>query len=98
MPADGDSEYEFERIVQDRVALSAQFRDRFGIEMHRSYRPHVTLGYFANEQQAELCSPQVDGWTERLHEMVGRLSVAFRSISLYGFTDMVTFFKTGARD
>jgi 2'-5' RNA ligase len=98
MPAEGDSELEFERIVQERAALSAQFRDRFGIAMRRSYHPHVTLGYFANEQQAELCSPHVDGWTERLQKFVGRLTITFRSISLYGFTDMVTFFKIGPRD
>jgi hypothetical protein len=98
MPADGDSEHEFEQIVQDRAALSAQFQDRFGITMRTGYHPHVTLGYFANEQYAELCSTLVDGWTERLQEMVGRLTITFRSISLYGFTDMVTFFKNGPKD
>jgi len=98
MPADGASQHEFERIVQDRAALSAQFQDRFGIAMRSGYHPHVTLGYFANEQYAELCSPLVDGWTERLQEMAGGLTITFRSISLYGFTDMVTFFKTRPKD
>ena len=92
-PADQDSEREFERIVDDREALSARFREQFEIKMRRGYSPHVTLGYFANEEYGELATSRITSWTESLKKEVGHLAIPFSSISLYGFTDMATFFK-----
>lgn len=93
MPADQDSEREFKRIVDDRKALCVRFRERFKVKMRSSYSPHVTLGYFANEEHAELATPQIDRWTKLAKGKVGHQTITFSSISLYGFTDMVTFFK-----
>ena len=93
MPADQDSEGKFERIVDARDTLSARFREQFEVEMRKGYSPHITLGYFANEEYGELATPQIAYWTELLKRKVGDQLITFSSISLYGFTDMVTFFK-----
>ncbi|RLC61895.1 MAG: hypothetical protein DRI79_06165 [Chloroflexi bacterium] len=97
MPADQDSERELKRIVEDRKALSAWFRERFGVTMRSSYSPHVTLGYFANEEYAASATPEIDRWTESVKKRVDQLTITFSGISLYGFTDMVTFFKETQR-
>ena len=91
-PAGGDSEREFRRIVADRNDLSVRFQERFGFQS-TGYSPHVSLGYFANAKQAEMATPQVDRWTDAFRGDAGDVAVAFTSISLYGFTDMATFFK-----
>jgi len=93
MPADQETEKGFRRIVNEREALSARFREQFEVEMRSGYTPHVTLGYFANEEYAELATPEVDRWTELAREIVGHRTITFDSIDLYGFVDMVTFFK-----
>jgi hypothetical protein len=91
-PADRESEDEFRRIVVDRNDLSVRFQKQFGFKI-TDYSPHVSLGYFANKEYAELATPQIDRWTGWCEKEAGDLIVAFRNISLYGFTDMVTFFK-----
>jgi hypothetical protein len=92
-PIDQDSERELERIVDGREALYARFREQFEVDLRWDYYPHVTLGYFANEEYGALVMPQVALWTESLRNRVGHLTVTFSNISLYGFTDMVTFFR-----
>lgn len=92
-PADEDSERALNRIVEDRAHLSASFEQRFKVKMRMGYSPHVTLGYFANKEYAELATSQINHWTELFEEMVENLTITFGSISLYGFTNMVTFFK-----
>ena len=97
MPAGQESEKGFGRIVNEREVLSARFREQFEVGMQSGYTPHVTLGYFANEEYAELATPEVDRWTELARGIVGHRTIAFDSIDLYGFVDMVTFFKRSQR-
>jgi hypothetical protein len=97
VPADRDSVMELKRIIEYREALSAIFRERFGAKMRSDYCPHVTLGYFANKEYAELATSQIDRWTELTREKVDNLTITFNTISLYGFTDMATFFKRAER-
>jgi len=91
--ADEDSERALARMVEERNHLCAWFGERFGVQMRTRYAPHVSLGYFANAECAELATPQIDRWTDLFREGVGGRTIAFNSISLYGFTDMVTFVK-----
>jgi hypothetical protein len=93
-PADRESEDEFGRIIANRNDLSVRFQEHFGFKI-TDYSPHVSLGYFANKEYAELATPQIDRWTGLCEKEAGDLTVAFGSISLYGFTDMATFFKAG---
>jgi hypothetical protein len=91
-PADRESEDEFRRIVADRNDLSVRFQKQFGFKI-TDYSPHVSLGYFANKEYAELATAEIDRWTGLCEKEAGDLTVAFRNISLYGFTDMATFFR-----
>jgi len=93
MPVDGDSEQALEWIKRERVRLSNDYHNRFGIKRNRDFYPHVTLGYFANRDYTELATPEVVHWNEVVHGMADGLTITFDSISLYGFTDMVTFFR-----
>jgi hypothetical protein len=92
-PVGRETENELSRIVNEREALSARFREQFEVGMRSGYTPHVTLGYFANEEYAELATPDVDRWTELARDIVGHCTITFDSIDLYGFVDMVTYFK-----
>jgi hypothetical protein len=91
--ADEDSERALARMVEERTRLCAGYGERFGVQMRTRYAPHVSLGYFANAECAELATPQIDRWTGLFQERVGGRTIAFNSISLYGFTDMATFVK-----
>jgi hypothetical protein len=93
-PADIESRDEFGRIIADRNDLSVRFQEHFGFKI-TDYSPHVSLGYFANKEYAELATPQIDRWIGLCEKEAGDLTVAFGSVSLYGFTDMATFFKAG---
>lgn len=101
VPADIKSEEEFKRIDEARKLLSRTFRDQFGVDIGSDYRPHVTLGYFANESYAELATAQVDQWTKEVREIMNNPAtgtmneptIIGSTISLYGFTDAVTFHK-----
>lgn len=93
VPADQDSKRERKTIIANRRNLTARFRERFGIETINNYQPHVSLGYFANTQYAESATSQINRWTDVIKEETSELTIAFTSISLYGFTDMATFFK-----
>ena len=92
-PADRDSERELKIIVDHRRDLSARFRERFKARTTVDYSPHVSLGYFANTQYAGLATPQISRWDDVVRRKVDGLTIAFTGISLYGFTDMATFFK-----
>jgi len=92
-PADKDSEATLRGITADRTDLTTDLQERFGVKTTNGYSPHVSLGYFANREFADLSTPQIDHWTDMVKKEAGNLTITFSSISLYGFTDMATFFK-----
>lgn len=90
-PRDGSEAAErLERYVKGRRRLVSLLQTTFGIEM-QAFRPHVTLGYFANLDLAGEASGHLwnlraqlsDGFTDRL--------CTFTSARVHLFTDMVTF-------
>ena len=89
-PADRESERLLKEIKNHREALY----ENFPIEIkHSEYAPHVTLGYFANKESAQLATPLIADWAKIFEESTRGLTITYHSISLYGFTDMITFFK-----
>ena len=90
-PADQESERLLKEIENRREDLYNNFPVKIA---HPQYTPHVTLGYFANRESAQLTKPLIADWTKIFEEAVGDLTITYHSISLYGFTDMITFFKT----
>jgi hypothetical protein len=94
-PADEDSESKLRTIVVGREGLTTGLQEQFGVRTTGGFAPHVTLGYYANREHAEHSTPQIDRWSELIQEEAGDLTITFRTIGLYGFTDMVTFFRGG---
>jgi hypothetical protein len=98
VPADEESSAAMQRLVALRAAWNESFQARFGISPSNPHHfaPHVTLGYFANRDWAGQMSAPQEEWNRTLVErMRGRL-LPLAGISLYGFTDMATFFKRAA--
>jgi hypothetical protein len=94
VPADPASASALGRLTAERARLLQACRERFGLATADPGRfvPHVTLGYFANREWARGLSPRLPEWLSALAgELLGFLS--FRRVSLYGFTDMASFFK-----
>ncbi len=84
----------FQAFVEERRQLSAAFRQVYGIGPSENYVPHVSLGYFANREGAQMASPCLDNWNRVFAERMQGLTLTFQSAAVYGFTDMATFFKT----
>jgi hypothetical protein len=95
-PADEESVAQFEQICLARTALSDTIFEQLGVRPYANYTPHVTLGYFANRELAELAQARLPYWHETLAQMTEGLAITFETISLYGFTDLITFFKRPA--
>lgn len=101
-PADQTSTI-LEEIKKRREELYNKFQGSSGIHItipHWEYSPHVSLGYFANQELAELATPHINLWDSvirkeirRIADTEGNPTIKFNRISLYGFTDMATFFK-----
>ena len=92
-PADDQAAADLARFTAARDSLNLDFRQTFGVNAKEVYLPHVTLGYFANRQSAQLATPCMEDWNAAFVEAMADLTLSFDHISLYGFTDMETFFK-----
>lgn len=91
-PADQRSEAAKAAHEACRSDLVARLAARLGVRI-QPWRPHVTLGYFANEDAAAHARDHVlPEWQDRVGERVAS-SVTFRSASVHGFTDMVSFWR-----
>jgi hypothetical protein len=93
-PADTESAECLSELEKTRAVLCERMEKVFGIKMSHGYSPHVSLGYFANLERAELASGQLAQWTEKFNDTMSTVTISFESLSLYGFTDMATFFRT----
>jgi 2'-5' RNA ligase len=67
--------------------------DGFGIQAGALYRPHVTLGYFANVHVAQAAHAKLAEWIASAASQVSDLRLRFRSASIYGFTSLVEFVR-----
>jgi hypothetical protein len=93
-PTEKSSGSPYDLLLKFRNELTQVYEMRYKIKMFHKYLPHVSLGYFANKQYgAGVTTSQLDHWTKIVKQEVGDKVITFKSISLYGFTDMVTFFK-----
>jgi len=90
------SQEAFTAFVEERRRLNASFYEAFGIRASENYTPHVSLGYFANREGAQLATPCLREWDALFAERMQSSTLSFERASLYGFTDMATFFKAAA--
>ncbi|MBD3181722.1 hypothetical protein GF312_05480 [Candidatus Poribacteria bacterium] len=92
---DDKSNQVLEWIKANRARLSRIFGDKYGIDLSSNfpYVPHVTLGYYANDEHAELSTPSIDLWNSIFLKYTKNLQIEFTSISIYAFSNMVTSFR-----
>lgn len=83
----------FESFRTARRELSVRYRERFGVGAGEGYGPHVSVGYFANAESAELAVGRVAEWDAVLRESVGDEVLTLKTASLYAFRSMAEFFK-----
>ncbi len=88
----------FAAFVEERHRLNDFVHETFGIATYEDYTPHVSLGYFASREGAQLARPCLPDWNALFEERMQGLTLSFRRAGLYGFTDMATFFKAAGPD
>jgi hypothetical protein len=93
-PADEMSRVALGEIERLRGDLIETFESEFGVRTcGTDYHPHVSLGYFANSECAEMSTPLIESWDRHLHERAVGVVLEFNAIGLYGFGDMSNFFR-----
>lgn len=76
-----------------RSEFAARLHARLGVRT-QAWRPHLSLGYFANEHAAARARDRlIPEWQDDVRARTEGLSVTFRSASLYAFTDMINFWR-----
>lgn len=91
--ADETSAARLEELEAARKALYGTFEAALGLEMYRSFTPHVSLGYFANQESAFQAMAQLGAWNAKFAETLEGATLQFDSISLFGFNNMANFFS-----
>lgn len=85
------SRVNFAAFEARRTILNDAFHAEFGTQASSEYGPHVTLGYFANEEDAQRSHERLAAWQSVfVHQLHGHV-LRFQQISLYGFTDLTHF-------
>jgi hypothetical protein len=92
-PAGQSARDALERIAQARAELSDDLQAHLGL-LTQAWRPHVSLGYFPNRSAAEAATATLPGWQQALTAQP-QPAIAFSSAAVYGFTDMISFFRLG---
>ncbi|MCZ7531695.1 MAG: hypothetical protein M5U31_15985 [Acidimicrobiia bacterium] len=90
--ASRDDEAALREIREERDAYASEIEARLGLRV-QAWRPHVSLAYFADSGGADAAGSEISRWSDEVLGPVEEATVCFSSVSLYGFTDMVTFFK-----
>lgn len=96
VPAGQRSRAALARHATARDELVERLAARLGVEVPQPWRPHVTLGYFANEDDAARARHTlIPGWQDTVRARTARAAVTFRSAAVHGFTDMASFWRLG---
>jgi hypothetical protein len=84
----------FDQLCEDRCQLNKQFHNRFHVFTDSEvYRPHISLGYFANEEGAQKAFDLLDQWNTLFKNALQDNILSFNSANIYALTDMIHFFK-----
>lgn len=93
-PVNRSDRQRFQIIEERRDILSERWHEQFGKPRLRPWEPHISLGYFGNLSAIEIHEPELWRIQKEIFDQVYGLRITCQRISLYGFSDMVTFFKT----
>jgi len=91
VPADEASEASLRQLILDRDALSDIFEAKYGVRPHPDYTPHITLGYFANDQLAAASGEAVARWNTLLLEKTNGQILSLHRVGLSLFEHMASF-------
>jgi hypothetical protein len=92
-PDDSESCRVLNEIHMRRENLDKDFAN-YGKPENQMLRPHVAIGYFSDSNLGySALYRYMDIWMAEFDKMVKGSMIEFRDISLYAFTDMVTYFK-----
>ncbi len=84
----------FGKLYEDRLKLNKDYYDRFNVLTDSDvYKPHVSLGYFANEEGAKKALEFLDQWNLFFENALKDKIISFNNANIYLFTDMIHFFK-----
>jgi len=90
---DKDSVKALKEIQERRASLDGDFAT-YGKPENDTLIPHVAVGYFADTTKARNAMNQcMTDWMSVFDSKVRGSQIEFSTIGLYGFTDMVTYFK-----
>lgn len=92
-PKGNVSEASLEDLSVRRRELSESAERDFGVHFLQSYSPHISLGYFANQEHGQLAHARLEHWTERFQVTLQAAVITYESLDVYGFTDMASFWK-----
>ncbi len=91
VPADEASAESLRQLITARDALSDVFEAKYGIRPHPDYTPHITLGYFANDQLAAASGEAVARWNTLLLEKTSGQTLSLHRVGLSLFEHMASF-------
>ncbi len=94
-PADTLSAERLDRFRALRQHLCDQLDTLFAIRPPALFVPHVTLGYFAHPASSQGLGGLLEEGQDLFRRELQQAVISFDRISLYGFTDMETFFRRG---
>jgi hypothetical protein len=92
-PADEKSAAILEQIKKRREQLDEQFAPLGRPKPQPEYHPHVSLGYFSHSRGAHAAAAELLQWESVFRRRTAGCSLTFQTISAYGFTSMINFFK-----
>lgn len=92
-PVDPTAHTAVERVARARTDLTEEVQAELRLRT-QAWRPHVSLGYFPNSRAAEGGAATLGRWN-RAWAARSRPMIAFRSAAVYGFTDMVSYYRLG---
>ncbi|TMV52841.1 hypothetical protein FE783_01180 [Paenibacillus mesophilus] len=93
-PVDSRSQAVLSGIEEEREKLNRFFEERFGLATaSKSYRPHVSIGYLGNKELGEKAEEAVQRLNVLMESAMSGQTLRFTSVSMYGMTDMETFFR-----
>jgi hypothetical protein len=89
-----NSKLVFDQLCEDRLKLNKEYHNRFNVLTDSDvYKPHISLGYFANEEGALKASKSLDEWNMLFTNALQDKIISFNNANIYGFNDMIHFFN-----
>jgi len=93
-PVDIKSQEKLNLLIKERRRLDDEYHTKYNKPYNSIYIPHIALGYYSN---IELCErswkAQSFEWIDIFEKLMQGSKIEYKSISLYGFSDMLTYFK-----